>query len=132
MVVEAINLPYPTRRVLQEQHFFICTAGIPGYYACTAVLSSSTVPCTAAFMVATIRLIWVCIICGKMMMIRFDGGAYASYSQFCKAPPVRFFKDIFHKYFLKKFNFGKPEILKIILVLILNNRFNTNGNDVIK
>ena len=44
---------------------------------------------------------------------------------------MNFFEAIFHKNFLKKFIFGKPEILKINLVFSLNIKFKIIGNDVI-
>ena len=38
----------------------------------------------------------------------------------------------FQRNFLKKFNFGKPEIRNINLVSKLNNNIKTNGNEVIR
>ena len=44
----------------------------------------------------------------------------------------RFLLDLPHNFFLKKFNFGKPDILKISLVLKLNILKSINGSEVIK
>jgi len=42
------------------------------------------------------------------------------------------FFDIFHSIFLKKFNFGNPDILKTNFVSKLNNKNKTKGREVIK